>query len=154
MVYIYNSEISNKINIDEMFRKLKISQYIEYFKQIEQEFQDYVIDNQIMKLYKPKGKFEYYNNKLLEAREEISKHILELDKCREELGLYKAENTKKENYIEEIKSNLQEKTNEIEQLLQKQKELEEDIKQKDALIDDFENKRFFKILKGLNKKLL
>ena len=43
-MYIYNSEISNKINIDEMFRKLKISQYIEYFKQIEQEFQDYVID--------------------------------------------------------------------------------------------------------------
>ena len=82
-MYIYNSEISNKINIDEMFRKLKISQYIEYFKQIEQEFQDYVIDNQIMKLYKPKGKFEYYNNKLLEAREEISKHILELDKCRD-----------------------------------------------------------------------
>lgn len=153
-MYIYNSEISNKIKIDEMYRKLNISEYIEYFKQIEQEFQDYVIDSQIMKLYKPKNKFEYYNNKLLEAKEEISKQILELDKCRGELGLYKAENTKKENYIEEIKSELSEKTNKVEELLQKQKELEEDIKQKDALIDDFENRRFFKILKGLNKKLL
>ena len=120
-MYIYNSEISNKIKIDEMYRELNISEYIEYFKQIEQDFQDYVIDSQIMKLYKPKNKLEYYNNKLLEAKEEISNHILELDKCRGELGLYKAENTKKENYIEEIKSELSEKTNKIEELLQKQK---------------------------------
>lgn len=144
-MYIYNSEISTKIRRDEMFEKLKISEFIEYFKQIEQKFQEYVIDDQIMKLYTPKN----CNNKLLEAREEIAKHIAELDKCREELGLYKFENTKKENYIEEIKSELSDEKHKVENLVQKQKELEEAIKQKDALIDDFENKRFFKILKGL-----
>lgn len=127
---IYNSEILQNIKSEEIFEKIGIASYINLFEEIERYFQKYVIDENIQKFYDKKS-------------------VSELEKIKDELGLYKAENNKKEKYITFLENTIKEKENLITILEEKTKTQEEQIKENNDVMT--EKKGLFSIIKKLIK---
>ena len=127
---IYNSEILQNIKSEEIFEKIGIASYINLFEKIERYFQKYVIDENIQKFYDKKS-------------------VSELEKIKDELGLYKAENNKKEKYITFLENTIKEKEKLITILEEKTKIQEERIKENNDVMA--EKKGFFSIIKKLIK---
>ena len=104
-MYLMNNEISEIISRDEMLKKFGLLYYFDNFLRAESIFQNKVNNEKIIEIYNRSNELVISKEEIIKAKENA--YII---------GLYKAENIKKEKHIEL----LQAKIEELESKLQKQ----------------------------------
>lgn len=101
-MYLMNSEISEVISRDEMLKKFGLLNYFDEFLKAESIFQNKVINQDMIKIYNRANELSISKEEIMNAKENAYM-----------IGLYKAENIKKEKYIESLQAEIQRLSQEI-----------------------------------------
>lgn len=163
-MYMYNSEIEEKLPRKILLEKFGLLKYLELFVASEKAIQDLVIDNEIMELYRKDDNILDLDKLINEnntQKQYIKKLTNEKDELKRRARLLEVEDKKKEDYIELLKKENQDRTNHIarlEEFRKKQEEtinnLNEIIKVKEHQIEVYENMKIVKLIRKLKGKKL
>jgi len=120
-MYVYHSEIEQKIARNEFLKKFHLFEYLGLFEKIESEFQKNIMDDSVMKIYQDSARLIKDIKDLKQTRN------LKEDELRDTIKLLKIEEKKKEEYIQQL-------TNEKGDLVAKTKLLETEESKKEEYI--------------------
>jgi len=177
-MYIYNSQIENKLSREEMYKKFEIEKYISNFKIAEQKFQQEVVDQRKIYIYETRQNNILSENgnilELLRKLELEKKNLEEKNKILENnINLLNSKNENLENEIRISNQKNIDLENEIKLLNEKNTDLENEIKllnekniqlnesidkmtkeveTKQLTINYYENMRVVKLMRKLKNK--
>lgn len=95
-IYVYHSEIEQKIAKNEFLKKFHLFEYLGLFEKIENEFQKNIMDDSVMKVYQDSARLIKNIKDLKQTRN------LKEDELRDTIKLLKIEEKKKEEYIQQL----------------------------------------------------
>ncbi len=90
-IYVYHSEIEQKIPKNEFFQRFDLLEYLEVFEKIEKQIQEIIMDDAVIQMYQKSSQWIEDIQTLKEKRD-----------AKEKMKLLEIEETKKEEYIAQL----------------------------------------------------
>lgn len=90
-IYVYHSEIEQKIPKNEFFQRFDLLEYLEVFEKIEKQIQEIIMDDVVIQMYQKSSQWIEDIQTLKEKRD-----------AKEKMKLLEIEETKKEEYIAQL----------------------------------------------------
>lgn len=90
-IYVYHSEIEQKIPQNEFFQRFDLLEYLEVFEKIEKQIQEIIMDDAVIQMYQKSSQWIEDIQTLKEKRD-----------AKEKMKLLEIEETKKEEYIAQL----------------------------------------------------